>query len=88
MPNQSNSRCGSIEICNQAQGSGSSFPVVSLDDRQKFDSAADVQPLPPESLKSWLLSIAEVLDFVHSQGDFHRDVKTANMLFDAHGTLT
>jgi formylglycine-generating enzyme required for sulfatase activity len=61
------------------------LPGGSLEDRQKSDSAADAKPLPPESLKSWLVSIAEALDFVHSQGYIHRDVKPANILFDAHG---
>ena len=61
------------------------LPGGSLEDRQKSDPAADVKPLPPESLKSWLVSIAEALDFVHSQGYIHRDVKPANILFDAHG---
>ena len=61
------------------------LPGGSLEDRQRSDPAADVKPLPPESLKSWLVSIAEALDFVHSQGYIHRDVKPANILFDAHG---
>ena len=61
------------------------LPGGSLEDRQKSDSAADAKPLPPESLKSWLVSIADALDFVHGQGYIHRDVKPANILFDAHG---
>lgn len=37
------------------------------------------------SLPSWLKSMAEALDFVHSKGYLHRDVKPANILFDEHG---
>ena len=44
-----------------------------------------IRALPPDSLKTWLPSIAEALDFVHGQGYIHRDVKPANILFDAHG---
>jgi serine/threonine protein kinase len=36
-------------------------------------------------LRSWLPDIARALDFVHSQGFIHRDVKPANIFFDAHG---
>ena len=61
------------------------LPGGSLEDKQKSGSADDVKPLPPESLKSWLVSIADALDFVHQQGYIHRDVKPANILFDAHG---
>ena len=61
------------------------LPGGSLEDRQKIGPNGEVRALPPDSLKTWLPSIAEALDFVHSQGYIHRDIKPANILFDAHG---
>ncbi len=37
-------------------------------------------------LHTWLADIAEALDYVHSRGLVHRDVKPGNIFFDAHGT--
>lgn len=42
------------------------------------------QPMTLESLKTWLLRVADALDFIHKQNFVHRDVKPANILFDAH----
>lgn len=56
----------------------------SLRDRQ-VDPQRRQKPMPPSSLKEWLLNIAKALDFIHTQGYIHRDVKPANILFDHHG---
>jgi hypothetical protein len=42
-------------------------------------------PSSVPALAGWLPAIATALDFVHQQGYLHRDVKPANILFDAHG---
>ena len=39
----------------------------------------------PSTLQSWLLPIAEALDFIHGQHYIHRDVKPANILFAESG---
>jgi serine/threonine-protein kinase len=56
----------------------------SLKDRMT-GPGGELRPLPPSSLRDWLLDIARALDFVHSQGHIHRDVKPANILFERHG---
>lgn len=40
----------------------------------------------PASLEDWLPLIADALDYLHSRNLVHRDVKPANIFFDAHGT--
>jgi hypothetical protein len=38
-----------------------------------------------EEILEWLPTIADALDTVHENGSLHRDVKSANILFDAQG---
>jgi hypothetical protein len=61
------------------------LPGGSLEDRRA--PAADGRPAPvtPEELAGYLPEVAAALDFMHGQGYLHRDVKPANILFDAHG---
>ena len=59
------------------------LPGGSLSNRRLRDAEGRVQPMQPSTLQLWLPAVASALDFVHANGIVHRDVKPANIFFDA-----
>ena len=49
----------------------------SLEDRQR--------PCTPREVAGWLVDVADALDFMHSEGLVHRDIKPGNILFNSSG---
>lgn len=61
------------------------LPGGNLEDRYGLGMEGGARPSDPRELSRWLPTIATALDFAHSQGYIHRDVKAANILFDSDG---
>ena len=60
---------------------GQYFAMALIEGKTLHDVLAK-GPLPPRTLLSLMIRVAEAVDFAHSRGIVHRDLKPANILID------
>lgn len=63
---------------------GRHFFAMDYIEGQSLAAVIGHQPLPPEKAARWMVSIAQAVEHLHSQGVIHRDLKPANILIDGH----
>ena len=80
-----------VKVSDVGEHDGLPFAVMqylaggSLEDRHGLGDGGRVIMGEPSGLAAWLPSVGAALDFAHQRGYIHRDVKPANILFDARG---
>jgi len=61
---------------------GRHFFAMDFVEGQSLAAVIGNQPLPPEKAARWMVSIAQAVEHLHSQGVIHRDLKPSNILID------
>ena len=76
-----------VTIFDVGEHDGRPFTVMEYLPGGTLAERARRRPVEPEQALAWLEQAAEALDAAHAHGVVHRDVKPANLLFDASDRL-
>jgi eukaryotic-like serine/threonine-protein kinase len=76
-----------VTIFDVGESHGRPFIVMEYLPGGTLGDRASARPVDPAQALDWLEQAAAALDAAHAAGIVHRDVKPANLLFDARGEL-
>lgn len=79
---------GIVRLFDYGDLDGQPYLAMELIRGQDLQSVVENEgPLPPDQIRSILVQAGRALDFCHSQGFLHRDIKLQNMMLEAGGRL-
>src|SRR5690606_25449152 len=74
-----------IPVHDYGESEGYTYLVMPLINGSTLADRLTDQPLPMKIIKSYISQIGDALDYAHSKGIIHRDVKPSNILIDKRG---
>ncbi len=74
-----------VSIYDVGEQGGQIYPVMRYVQAGTVHDLLSYSPLHPRDIVSLISDIASALDYAHSQGVVHRDIKPGNVLIDKHG---
>ena len=73
-----------VKVTDAGVEDGRAFLVMDYVEGQNLDSLRKSHPISTEEVISWSESLAQALAYIHGKNIIHRDVKSANIIINAH----
>jgi serine/threonine protein kinase len=74
-----------VKILDWGEDNGQPFFAMEFIEGADLGAKMRGQPLSPRRAAEIVLTLAEAIEYAHSQGVLHRDLKPSNVLLDSHG---
>jgi serine/threonine protein kinase len=74
-----------LPVHDYGEDEGYTYIVMPYVERGTLDDRLEDQPLPLEEIRKIISQVGDALDYAHTRGLVHRDVKPSNILIDEQG---